>query len=449
MTAAFAVAPSLSSPLRPAGTSGGSKGTWTPIVFRHAACAVSVALTRRARLVVERDVPRKGKELAAGGSEEALRAFGEALSGLEADSLEFAKIQMSIGVLHSQRGDFQAALEAYESAKLQRRSKNGARLRGNIAMAKFHLASGDWEDVVQSFSEAIELFRQQKLIESKEGVRLLLLGGKAKEELGDVEQALLDYKEARAILERAGATGSKVGIEMLERMSDAQFELDDLESAEANLVMAVEKTEAKGTLDSPEGARLLQKLGDLQTELNGVEEALTSYRSARQILEDHGLLHGVSAACLLANMATLEADSLPSSEAIQSFGTAKKLFLEAKALESEEYADLLMNLGVQHLKAGQVDLALKHLEDAKRVFQSKGLLDSMVGAKLWTNLGSALLQRDSSRDFRLSFRLSSSAVVGDDSTLDAQEALSNASLALEALVFIRSRPWVVPGEWCS
>ena len=215
MTAAFAVAPSLSPHLRPATGASGRKGTWTPVVFRPAACAVSVALARRARLpVVER--VRKGRELALGESEEALRAFQEALRGLEPESLDFAKIQMSIGLLHSQRGDFQAALEAYESAKLRRRSKNGARLQGNIAMAKFHLGS-DWEDVVQSFSDAIELFREQKLIDSKEGVRLLLLGGKAKEELGDVEQALIDYKEARGILEKAGAMGSKVGIECWKR----------------------------------------------------------------------------------------------------------------------------------------------------------------------------------------------------------------------------------------
>ncbi|CAK9043893.1 unnamed protein product, partial [Durusdinium trenchii] len=305
---------------------------------------------------------------------------------------------MSIGVAQAEEGHFAAALESYESAQeifgqLQRlRSKNGARLLANIAITKAKVFE-DRKEVVAAFSTALEAFTEQKLLESKEGVRLLIEAGKALEELERFAEALDHYKTARDTLERARALGSLMGIEVLEKMSDAQFELDDLEGAESNLVMAVAKKDAKGALDSAEGAALLQKLGDLQVELNGYEEALTSYRSARQILEDRNGLKGFLAACLLANMATLEAASKPA-QALEGFEEARKLFLEAEAIDTEEGADLLVNLANQHVKAGEADLALRHLRHAQEVFQTKDLLNSMSGVKLWMNFGLAFMQKE-------------------------------------------------------
>ena len=160
------------------------------------------------------------KEAAAGNQNEALKAFQEAQRCLEesemAQSFPYAKTLMSIGVVHSEKGDFEAALACYTSAqelfsKLQRlESKNGARLHANIAMAKSKQATAaadpDWEGVVSAFSVAVEAFGQQQLLESKEGVRLLIEAGKARDELGRFEEALEDYKAARNTLERAGGS---------------------------------------------------------------------------------------------------------------------------------------------------------------------------------------------------------------------------------------------------
>lgn len=342
------------------------------------------------------------KHQAAGEHQAALKDFELVLGCLRdaglTNSFEFAKTEMSIGVAQAEEGHFAAALESYESAQeifgqLQRlRSKNGARLLANIAITKAKVFE-DRKEVVAAFSTALEAFTEQKLLESKEGVRLLIEAGKALEELERFAEALDHYKTARDTLERARALGSLMGIEVLEKMSDAQFELDDLEGAESNLVMAVAKKDAKGALDSAEGAALLQKLGDLQVELNGYEEALTSYRSARQILEDRNGLKGFSAACLLANMATLEAASKPA-QALEGFEEARKLFLEAEAIDTEEGADLLVNLANQHVKAGEADLALRHLRHAQEVFQTKDLLNSMSGVKLWMNFGLAFMQKE-------------------------------------------------------
>eukprot|EP00438_Fugacium_kawagutii_P034162 Skav226370 [mRNA] locus=scaffold290:183923:188244:+ [translate_table: standard] len=358
---------------------------------------------------------------AAGDHDAALEAFEAAQGCLEqlgdTKTLEYAKTLMNIGVLHAEANRNLAALKSYMVAKeifadLKRlKSKNGARLLANIAIAKFQAFLGTSqeeskagdpppaEEVISTFASALEMFKQQGLLRSKEGVRLLIQAGKAKEENGDFAAALEDYKAARATLEEVGAIGSKMGIEVLEKMSDVQFELDDLEGAEANLVMAADKTLAKGLLDSLEGAQLLQKLGDLQTELNGYQEALTSYQSARQILEDRNALKGFAAACLLANMATLEAETTSPVDGLKLFEEAKMLFVEADALHTEEGADLLVNLAAQCLKAGEVDSALQHLKEAKEVFSSQSLLeDSLAGAKFWMNLGSALMQKESQKE---------------------------------------------------
>lgn len=104
------------------------------------------------------------------------------------NSFEFAKTEMSIGVAQAEEGHFAAALESYESAQeifgqLQRlRSKNGARLLANIAITKAKVFE-DRKEVVAAFSTALEAFTEQKLLESKEGVRLLIEAGKALEEL--------------------------------------------------------------------------------------------------------------------------------------------------------------------------------------------------------------------------------------------------------------------------
>jgi tetratricopeptide (TPR) repeat protein len=168
---------------------------------------------------------------AAGDHDAALQAFEAArkcLEEVDTKSLDYAKILMNIGVIHAETGRYPVALESYELAKelfvgLKRlKSKNGARLLGNIAVAKSKTAmdsNPNWEEVVSAFTTALQMFQQQGLMRSKEGVRLLIQAGQAKEETGNFADALEDYKAARATLEEAGAIGSKMGIEVLEKMS--------------------------------------------------------------------------------------------------------------------------------------------------------------------------------------------------------------------------------------
>jgi len=159
---------------------------------------------------------------------QAFEAARKCLEEVDTKSLDYAKILMNIGVIHAETGRYPVALESYELAKelfvgLKRlKSKNGARLLGNIAVAKSKTAmdsNPNWEEVVSAFTTALQMFQQQGLMRSKEGVRLLIQAGQAKEETGNFADALEDYKAARATLEEAGAIGSKMGIEVLEKMS--------------------------------------------------------------------------------------------------------------------------------------------------------------------------------------------------------------------------------------
>ena len=165
---------------------------------------------------------------AAGDHDAAFEAARKCLEEVDTKSLDYAKILMNIGVIHAETGRYPVALESYELAKelfvgLKRlKSKNGARLLGNIAVAKSKTAmdsNPNWEEVVSAFTTALQMFQQQGLMRSKEGVRLLIQAGQAKEETGNFADALEDYKAARATLEEAGAIGSKMGIEVLEKMS--------------------------------------------------------------------------------------------------------------------------------------------------------------------------------------------------------------------------------------
>eukprot|EP00913_Durusdinium_trenchii_P004635 g4303.t1 len=389
------------------------------------------------------------KHQAAGEHQAALKDFELVLGCLRdaglTNSFEFAKTEMSIGVAQAEEGHFAAALESYESAQeifgqLQRlRSKNGARLLANIAITKAKVFE-DRKEVVAAFSTALEAFTEQKLLESKEGVRLLIEAGKALEELERFAEALDHYKTARDTLERARALGSLMGIEVLEKMSDAQFELDDLEGAESNLVMAVAKKErpktrdalgkawkvleanagtetllavelnalmaqasiragnfeepccglqcGRGFQDTEAAAEVFYNLGVCYSEMEDLDQAIESFESAASSLKAQGPLSSSFATEVCGALADAYFEAEDTSKAVETYELACQ---SEEAYDGDEttLALLLTKRGLALAELDDLEDALKDHEQARSVAEEGDFLQTGLGADILVNMGIA------------------------------------------------------------
>jgi len=285
----------------------------------------------------------------------AIEAYGNLLKA----SPNSATVQLDLGGLYEQSGDFDRAREHF--AKVVELDPKF--VEGLLALGRVEIRQGRPQDSLEHLNAALTLAIQLNNDEARANVLQAI--GIAYKDQGRPDEALRRYDESLEIKRRLG---DKRGIAAsLSEISQVQSALGKPREAEQSLTEALKLRREIGD-KSGLASTLLSYAVLLNETLGRPDEALPLLREALQIRRDAGNQNAV--ALVLNNIGNVYLSKGQFSDAETNFERA--LEIREKAKIPRQIADTLHNLAETSLKMGRYDQALSQYHRALDLRRSSG-----------------------------------------------------------------------------